>query len=480
MPAVAAAEVHQRVERLVAGRRPRVVTSIIMHVLSPGSTLGRFNLIALVGKGGMGEVWRAQDSRLNREVAIKVLPPEMENPELRIRFDRECKILAALNHPNIAQIYEAGEEQVTSDAFPGRQTTVSFLVMEFVVGKSLMEMLESGPLPFLAAVRLGRQIGKALVVAHRAGIIHRDLKPANIMVTQSGQVKVLDFGLARPLSASSVGGATLPELTISGMVVGTAAYLAPEQVRGEPASIRSDVWSLGCVLYQMLAGARPFPGQTIPETLASILRDEPLPLAQVNPAVPPALRTVVEKCLDKDPERRPEDAQEVVNLLKDLIHGAREARRATVSDADGTPAISFDAIHIEAVNRCLKAIDPASPQISGGRPGSRFVEIQYRGKKTAVVLGTRPDSVDPLLALVTPVCRFPASNLNTFYRRILSLNNSSADLAHCSIDRTARLVNLVCVRPCDYVNPQQLRHMLDVTWQTACDLGDLLRKEFGV
>src|SRR5262245_45928717 len=217
-----------------------------MQTLVPETVLGRFKLIAPLGKGGMGEVWKARDERLGREVAIKVLPPDLANQDLRIRFERESKILAALKHQHIAQLYEEGEEfPVNPQPQPGAEK-VSFLVMEFIDGRSLSQALSSGPLPILMAVRLARQIARALGAAHKAGIIHRDLKPANIMLTTRNQVKVLDFGLARP-TGGAAGFATMPEVTVSGMILGTAAYLSPEQVRGDAASIASDVWAFGCV-----------------------------------------------------------------------------------------------------------------------------------------------------------------------------------------------------------------------------------------
>jgi serine/threonine protein kinase len=244
--------------------------------VGPGDRIGPYSVIAAIGSGGMGEVWKARDTRLARDVAIKVLPPAFSHdPDRRARFDREARVLASLNHPNIASIYgiEEGPDQ-TADS-------VLALVMELVEGETLADRLARGPLPFDEAFAIARQIADALEAAHEKGIVHRDLKPANVKTTPSGSVKVLDFGLAKALEGESVPAdiTRSPTLTVDatrqGVILGTAAYMSPEQAQGRPVDHRTDVWAFGAVLYELLAGRRPFRGDTVPESLASILRDEP-------------------------------------------------------------------------------------------------------------------------------------------------------------------------------------------------------------
>src|SRR6187200_2312496 len=238
--------------------------------LLAGTRLGSYEVVAPLGAGGMGEVYRARDTKLARDVAIKILPEAFVSDAERVaRFEREAQLLAALNHPNIAAIYGLDESGATK-----------FLVLELVEGHSLDAHLQTGALPLDEALALGAQILDALEVAHEKGIIHRDLKPANVMVTPEGQVKVLDFGLAKALEP--VGRPELsqsPTLTFAatqaGVILGSAAYMSPEQAKGRLADKRSDVWAFGCMLFEMLAGKRAFEGEDISDTLAAILRGEP-------------------------------------------------------------------------------------------------------------------------------------------------------------------------------------------------------------
>jgi len=253
--------------------------------LSTGTRLGPYEIVAPIGAGGMGEVYRARDTKLEREVAIKVLPAALaQDPERLARFEREAKVLAALNHPNIAQIYGVEERA---------------LVMELVPGESL-----KGPLPLETALNYAKQIADALEAAHDKGIVHRDLKPANIMVTPDGVVKVLDFGLAAVAQSSDPSNpANSPTLTISptraGMILGTAAYMSPEQARGKPVDKRADIWAFGVVLYEMLTGRQAFPGDTITDVLAAVVTKEP-----EWDRVPVKVRRVLQACLQKDPKQR--------------------------------------------------------------------------------------------------------------------------------------------------------------------------------
>jgi Tol biopolymer transport system component len=257
--------------------------------LSTGTRLGPYEILAPIGAGGMGEVYRARDIKLDREVAVKVLPAALAQDSERLsRFEREAKVLASLNHPNIATIHGVEESG-----------GVRALVMELVAGENL-----KGPLPVEMALNYARQIADALEAAHEKGIIHRDLKPANIMITPAGVVKVLDFGLAAVTQSSDPSNpANSPTLTISptraGMILGTAAYMSPEQARGKAVDKRADIWAFGVVLYEMLTGKRLFEGETISDTLAAVLKTEP-DLAQV----PAKVRRLLEACLQKDPKQR--------------------------------------------------------------------------------------------------------------------------------------------------------------------------------
>ncbi|HTV81544.1 MAG TPA: serine/threonine-protein kinase [Acidobacteriaceae bacterium] len=257
--------------------------------LHAGERLGIYEILLPLGKGGMGEVYRARDTRLNREVAIKVLPQAFaDDPNRMARFEREARLLASLNHPHIAAIHGLEEAD-------GQRA----LVMELVEGLTLEERIAGPPLPLEETISLALRIAAALACAHDQGIIHRALKPANIKVAPDGQVKILDFGLAKAMitgfSGSSADAITQQETTNAGMVLGTAAYMSPEQARGQDVDRRSDLWSFGVVVYEMLTGKRPFGGQTISDTLAAVLREAPDP-----EGVPLHMRRLVAACLEKD------------------------------------------------------------------------------------------------------------------------------------------------------------------------------------
>jgi serine/threonine protein kinase len=455
-----------------------------MYILTAGTQLGRFQLEHMLGKGGMGEVWKAQDPRLGRDVAVKILPPDMaKDPDLRARFDRESKILASLNHPYIAQIYEAGEEvPLNAIVTPGNR--VAFLVMEFIEGKSLSELLHHGPLPVLTTVRLGRQISRALAAAHRAGIIHRDLKPANIMVTSENRAKVLDFGLARPLGKTPNGALILPEVTMPGVVMGTAAYLAPEQVKGSAADVRSDIWALGCVLYHMLAGHRAFDNNSVPEILAGILRDEPEDLEKLNPETPPALKALVEKCLDKNPDKRPRSALEVSYNLREIGHQLRFVRegeikpRSTTVIEDSLPAPNH--IHVENINRYLKMMNPQFPVMTLKKSGPAFVEVLHHGIKIGIIVANNPSHASSdLLILVAPLFKLPEPQRAAFMRKLLILSNGHTDIAQFAVDSRRGFVNLASVRLCENMDSKEFQYHLDTVSRIAMNIGMPLKAEFG-
>jgi serine/threonine protein kinase len=266
--------------------------------LTAGATLGPYEILARAGAGGMGEVYKARDTRLNRTVAIKVLPAALTaDPDARQRLDREAKAVAALSHPHICSLFDIGHQDGTD-----------FLVMEFLEGETLAERLTRGKLPLDEALRTGIQIADALGTAHKAGIIHRDLKPGNVMLTTRGAT-LLDFGLAKPppvaLSAAVTQVATQQPFTSAGTLVGTLQYMAPEQLQGLSADARTDVFAFGCVLYEMVTGRRAFTGDSPASVIAAILEREPAPMAGGSEPIPvPVLDAIVRTCLAKNPDDR--------------------------------------------------------------------------------------------------------------------------------------------------------------------------------
>ena len=271
--------------------------------LAAGDRLGVYEVRDLIGAGGMGEVYRGHDTKLNRSVALKILPDAFaSDPDRLARFKREAQVLASLSHSNIGSIF--GFEETD---------TVHALVLELIEGPTLADRLAHGPLALDDALPVARQIADALDAAHAQGIVHRDLKPANIKIRPDGTVKVLDFGLAKAVAgehstASVMQSPTItsPALTQLGVILGTAAYMSPEQARGKPADKRSDIWAFGAVLYEMLTGKRAFEGDDISDTLANILKSEP-DWSALPADTPPSIRRVLRRCLEKDPRRRTHD-----------------------------------------------------------------------------------------------------------------------------------------------------------------------------
>ena len=278
--------------------------------LSAGARIGIYEIVSPIGAGGMGEVYRARDTRLNRDVAVKVLPALFAADRDRLaRFDREAQTLAALNHPNIAQIYGVVDTPAGTESNP-----IPALVMELVPGEDLARRIASGPIAVDEAIRIAAQIADALDAAHERGIVHRDLKPANVKLAPDGTVKVLDFGLAKALDpAAGVDDAvtvTAEMMTQGGVILGTAPYMAPEQARGQAVDRRADIWAFGCVLYEMLTGRRAFRGDTISDVSAAILTAEP-DWSALPAATPPHVRRVLTRLLQKDPKRRARDIADV-------------------------------------------------------------------------------------------------------------------------------------------------------------------------
>ncbi len=288
--------------------------------ITPGDCLGSYEITAKLGAGGMGEVYRARDTKLGREAAIKVLPLAFaEDTERLARFRREAQILASLGHPNVAAIYGLEESE-----------GLVALAMELVPGEDLSERLARGPLPVDEALAVARQIAEALEEAHGKGVVHRDLKPANVKLTPDGKVKVLDFGLAKALSGDA--SATLDssdssrsptmtrQATQAGMILGTAAYMSPEQARGKPVDKRADVWSFGVVLYEMLTGKRLFAGETVSDTLAAVLRADP-DWALLPRGLPAPVGDLLRRCLERDPRRRLHDVADARIVIEDVLEG---------------------------------------------------------------------------------------------------------------------------------------------------------------
>jgi len=278
--------------------------------LAAGTKFGPYEIQSPLGAGGMGEVYRATDTKLGRDVALKVLPGEMaQDPERLARFRREAKALAQLDHPNIVTIYSVEE----CDG-------IHFLTMQLVEGLPLDRVIPQGGLPFEQIVEIASALGDALAAAHDKGIVHRDLKPANVMVSNEGRVKVLDFGLAKDVGASDPADATLTSdhRTQAGMVMGTPAYMSPEQTSGRPLDHRTDIFSLGVLLHEMATGRRPFDGSSSAELISAILRDNPPPVTDARPDLPSDLARIVRRCLEKDPRHRLQTARDVSNEFRDL------------------------------------------------------------------------------------------------------------------------------------------------------------------
>ncbi|MDQ6707981.1 MAG: serine/threonine-protein kinase, partial [Acidobacteriota bacterium] len=284
--------------------------------LAARDRLGPYEILAPLGAGGMGEVYRARDPRLNREVAIKVLPARLANdPQVLARFESEAKAVAALSHPNILAIHDFGTDR-----------GVSYAVTELLEGETLRSHLGRSALPWRKAVEIGIAIADGLASAHSKGIVHRDLKPENIFLTSDGRVKILDFGLARWTAPQASGQSDMPTLTQEGVIMGTAGYMSPEQIRGTPADARSDIFSLGCVLYEMVAGRRAFSRETSAQTMAAILEAQPTDIATTGKQVPAGLERAIAHCLEKNPQRRFHSAHDLGLALRGTLEASESSR----------------------------------------------------------------------------------------------------------------------------------------------------------
>ena len=297
--------------------------------LTSGTKLGPYVIVSLAGAGGMGEVYRARDARLNREVAIKVLPAALaRDPERLRRFQQEAQAVAALNHPNILAIHDFGDHEGSP-----------YIVTEFLEGETLRDRMRPGALPMRKATEYGEQVARGLAAAHEKGIVHRDLKPENIFITRDGRVKILDFGLAKlalPEGVPATDAETLVSQTEPGVVMGTVGYMSPEQVRGQAADHRSDLFSFGAILYEMLSGRRAFRGETSVETMSAILKEDAPELSETNRNVPPVMERIVRHCLEKNPEERFQSARDVAFNLQSLSGSTSQV--AAIAPASRAPA----------------------------------------------------------------------------------------------------------------------------------------------
>jgi eukaryotic-like serine/threonine-protein kinase len=363
--------------------------------LSPGSRLGPYEIVSPLGAGGMGEVYRARDTRLERDVAVKVLPPLLvSDPAALARFEREAKLVAALSHPNILAIHDVG-----SDA------GVSYAVTELLQGETLRDRLTSGPVPLRKSIDYGRQIARGLAAAHGRGIVHRDLKPENVFVTPDGHVKILDFGLARRDAPDSSGAAEAPTVarTTPGTILGTVGYMSPEQVRGETADHRTDVFSLGAILYELVFGERAFRAETDVETMAAILREDP-PALRRRGVVPPEIVRVIARCLEKKPDERFQSASDLAFVLT-VFEGAEVSEtietptpasgrripsgaRPTISDSSraSIAVLPFRNLSAERENEYFtdgitEEIINALTKIEALRVASRTSSFAFKGKE---------------------------------------------------------------------------------------------------
>src|SRR5579863_5768034 len=290
--------------------------------LTSGMKLGPYEIESLLGAGGMGEVYRAHDSRLNRTVAIKVLPASFSADRDRLqRFAQEARAAAALNHPNILSIFDIGEEQ-----------GAPYVVSELLEGETLRDRLRTGALSIRKAIDYSLQVARGLAAAHEKGIVHRDLKPENLFLTNDGRVKILDFGLAkltRPETASgSADAPTMQAATEPGLIMGTAGYMSPEQVRGKPADQRSDIFAFGTILYEMISRKRAFHGETAADTMSAILKEEAPDLSETARNVPPGLERIVRHCLEKHPMQRFQSAGDLAFDLEAMTDVSSAAKRS--------------------------------------------------------------------------------------------------------------------------------------------------------
>jgi len=290
--------------------------------LSAGTLISHYQILSLLGRGGMGEVYEAVDTNLSRKVAVKILAPQfVRSDEAVQRFIQEARAASALNHPNIITVYEVGQYELPADSgVDPRDRQIRYIAMELVEGETLRALVSRGALSIRERIDILAQVAAGLAKAHAAGIIHRDLKPENVMITTDGYAKVLDFGLAKLVEQERAArsGSTSPQLTAVGAILGTVGYMSPEQVRGESVDQRSDIFSFGAIVYEMLTGARAFKRGSSIETLSAILKEDPPDISESHPNVPPTLEKLVRRCLEKDRDSRFQTARDLAFNLETL------------------------------------------------------------------------------------------------------------------------------------------------------------------
>src|SRR5580704_16714152 len=340
--------------------------------LTSGTKLGPYEILGPLGAGGMGEVYRARDTRLGRDVAIKVLPQALAQDADRLRrFEQEARTIAALNHPNILGIHDIGEHQIAPNQ------TAPYLVSELLEGETLREKLEAGPLPARRAIEYALGIAQGLAAAHDKGIVHRDLKPENVFITRDGRVKVLDFGLAklvRPEESHDTVATLASPATLPGTVMGTVGYMSPEQVKGGASDARSDIFSFGAVFYEMLTGKRAFKRDTAAETMTAVLREEPPELIDTGWQGPLGLQRILNRCLEKNVERRFQSASDLGFAIESL--GGTTSTKS-VAQAEARPAFLPWALAVIGV-LALAATLWWVGNWSGTKAQPKFTRLTYR------------------------------------------------------------------------------------------------------
>src|SRR5262245_7329113 len=351
--------------------------------MHPGDRLGHYTIVSHLGSGGMGAVYRATDTSLDRDVALKILPIDVAaDPERLERFRREARAIAALNHPSILTIYSVEQDG-----------NVHFLTMELVSGKPLDRLIGEHLLPIERVAEISQALADALTAAHEKGIVHRDLKPANVVLTESGRVKVLDFGLAKVQQAGlpSTGDSATNLATSVGAVLGTPAYMSPEQVTGVPVDHRTDIFSLGILLYELATGVRPFHGRSSAELASSILRDEPRPASEIRPAVPAHLTSVISRCLEKNASTR-------YPTMGDVSKALKSGKDAGVAPKDAGPSVAvlpFQNLSADPENEFFsdglaEEILNALSQVAGLRVAARTASFTFKGRTTDLTeIGSR-------------------------------------------------------------------------------------------
>jgi len=342
--------------------------------LTPGTKLGQYEIVSHLGAGSMGEVYRARDTTLGREVAIKVLPQLVSSdPDRLLRFEQEARSAAALNHPNILAVYQMGN-----------YFGVPYMVSELLDGMTLTETIRRSPLPFRKAIDYGVQIARGLGAAHEKGIVHRDLKPDNLFVTKDGRIKILDFGLAKLVQPSESLTNVAPTITLPGVAMGTVGYMAPEQVRGLTVDHRADIFSFGAILYEMVMGKRTFERPTSADTMSAILNEEPPSIAQLSPDTPPALERVVRRCLEKNPEQRFQSAADLAFALEALSDPGILASGAHPIRAEASPHLRFAPIAIALLIVFVAAVAYFWMQ-PGPVPNVHYLQLTHDGQQKSLI-----------------------------------------------------------------------------------------------